>query len=160
VTKLSIGLLAIALSTANSYAQLKSTPLTGAWQITGATTAGPNGRATTKFPGVLIFTGKYYSRMLLASDQPRSPLKDQSTATAAELLAAWGPLTAASGTYEIVGDMLNLRPMIAKNPQVMAPGVIDAFTFKVEGNTLTMTAIRNANGPVANGTIFTYTRIE
>jgi hypothetical protein len=42
----------------------------------------------------------------------------------------------------------------------MAPGAVLVYSFKLEGNTLTTTDVRNANGPVANPATITYTRIE
>jgi hypothetical protein len=73
----------------------------------------------------------------------------------------WGPFTAAAGTYEISGSTFTVHAFVAKNPQVMAPGRIDSvYSFKLEGNTLTTTEMRNGNGPVANPTTITYTRIE
>jgi hypothetical protein len=160
MTKLPITLLASALLANVSSAQLKPTPLTGTWNLTEVKTAGPNSRTISNATGLLIFTGNHYSRMYIASDQPRKPIKDQATATAAELLAVWGPLVAASGTYDISGKTVNLRPTVAKNPQVMAPGVIDAFSYKLEGNTLILSGVPNSNGAVRNPGAFTYTRIE
>ena len=98
--------------------------------------------------------------MFITSEQPRPALPSQTNATAAELLAAWGPLTAASGTYEVSGDKLTCRPLVAKNPQVMAPGAADIYTYKLEGNKLTVTDVQNTNGPVANPVTITYTRVE
>jgi len=160
MTKLSLCLLAMVWLPLSASAQLKSTPLTGTWRMKEVKTSGPKGRTFTGVPGLLLFTGNYYSRMYVASDQPRSPLQDLAKATAAELLAVWGPFVAASGTYEISGNTLSCRPMVAKNPQVMAPGVIDVYTFKIEGNTLAVTGVRNASGAVADPTTITYARIE
>jgi hypothetical protein len=160
MSKLSLCLLAMAWLPISASAQLKSTPLTGTWRIKEVKISGPKARTVTGIPGLLIFTGNYYSRMYIASDQPRSAVQDQTKATAAELLAVWGPFTAASGTYEISGNTLNCRPMIAKNPQVMAPGVVDVYSFTLEGNTLAVTDLRNANGPVANPATIIYTKIE
>jgi Lipocalin-like domain len=159
--KLALCLFAMALLAATANAQLKPTSLTGTWRVTEAKTTGPNARTlSSPQPGLLIFTGNHYSRMVITSDQPRTALKDQSKATAAELLATWGPFNAASGAYEISGDNLTVRPVVAKNPQVMAPGAVLVYSFKLEGHTLTITDVRNANGPVANPATITYTRIE
>jgi Lipocalin-like domain len=158
--KLPITLLASAFFASVSSAQLKPTPLTGTWSLTEVKTTGPNSRAISNATGLLIFTGNHYSRMYIASDQPREAIEDQAKATAAELLAVWGPFVAASGTYEISGSTLNLRPIVAKNPQVMEPGVVDAFSFKLEGNTLILGGVKNSDGGVRNPGTFMYTRIE
>ena len=160
MTKLALCLFATAWLPISACAQLKSTPLTGTWRMKEVKTSGPKGRTIAGVPGLLIFTGNYYSRMYVDSDQPRTALHDLAKATAAELVAVWGPFVAASGTYEISGNTLSCRPTVAKNPQVMAPGVVDVYTFKIEGNTLSTTDVRNANGAVANPTTITYTRVE
>lgn len=153
--------LALALLATAAFAQLKPTALTGTWRITGWKSTGSSGRTVSApQPGLLLFTGNYFSRMLIVSDGPRTAIKDQEKATAAELLATWRPFNAASGTYEISGANLICRPLVAKNPQVMAPGADQTFSFKLDGNTLAITEVRNANGPIANPITATYTRVE
>jgi hypothetical protein len=160
-TRLPVCFFAMALLAATAGAQLKTTPLTGTWRVTGIKTTGPNARTmSSPQPGLLIFTGNHYSRMFVNSDQPRTALQDQSKATAAELLAVWGPFTAASGAYEISGSTFTVHAFVAKNPQNMAPGAEQTFSFKLAGNTLTITEVRNAAGPAANPATITYTRIE
>ncbi len=161
MTKFAVCFFAIGLLSTNASAQLKPTLLTGTWRVTGAKTAGPNARTVSSpQPGLLIFTGNHFSRMLITSDEPRPALKDQTKSAAAELLATWGPFNAASGTYEVSGGNLICRPAVAKNPQVMAAGNELIYSFKLEGNTLTITEVRNSNGPFANPATITYTRIE
>jgi hypothetical protein len=158
---LAVCFLATALLTTAAAAQLKPTPLTGTWRATAAKRASPNTRpVSAPQPGLLIFTGNYYSRMLITSEEPRTALKDPAKATAAELLATWDPFNAASGAYEISGGNLICHPLVAKNPQVMAPGAEIVYLFKLEGKTLTITEVRNANGPFANPSTITYTRVE
>jgi hypothetical protein len=159
--KFSVCLLATVLLAATAGAQLKPTRLTGTWRLTAAKTTGPDARSlTSPQPRLLIFTGNHYSRLLITSDQPRKALQDSTKATAAELLATWGPFNASAGTYEVSGGNLICRPEVAKNPQVMAPGADQTFLFKIEGNTLSLTEVRDRNGPVANPTTITYVRIE
>ena len=155
--------LAIALVTATANAQFKATPLTGTWSVTEIKTTGPNARTISHpQPGLLIFTGNHYSLMIIDSDQPRADLQNPQIKkpTADELLATWGPFTAAAGTYEISGDTLTMRPSVAKNPQVMAPGNVLLNTFKIEKKTLTLTRTRNGETPVANPRTITFTKVE
>jgi hypothetical protein len=100
--------------------------------------------------------------MIIDSDQPRAEVQNPEVKkpTADELLAAWGPFTAASGTYQISGDTLTMRPSVAKNPQVMAPGNFLLNTFKIERKTLTLTRTRNGETPVANPRTITFTKVE
>jgi hypothetical protein len=81
-------------------------------------------------------------------------------AAAAEIIATRGPFVAASGTYEVSGNTVTCRALIAKNPNVMGPGNFSVYTFKIEGDTLTMTDTRNVAGAVANPRTFTYVRLE
>ncbi len=154
---------AIALLTASANAQFKATPLTGAWSVTEIKTTGPNARTISHpQPGLLIFTGNHYSLMIIDSDQARPEVQnpDIKKPTADELLAAWGPFTAASGTYEISGNTLTMRPSVAKNPQVMAPGNVLLNTFKIEKHMLALTRTRNGGTPVANLRTITFTKVE
>jgi len=158
--RIPLGICLTALLVSVASAQLKPTPLTGTWSLTEVKTTGPKARTISNAPGLLLFTGNHYSRLYIASDQPREPLKDQSKATAAELLAVWGPVIVSSGTYEISGNTLTFQPIVAKNPEVMAPGAIGVYSFKLEGKQLTMTEVRNVNGPITNPPTMTYTRVE
>jgi hypothetical protein len=158
-----IQFLSILVLTATANAQFKTTPLTGTWSVTEIKTTGPSARTISHpQPGLLIFTGHHYSLMIIESDQPRAEIQNSQTKkpTADELLATWGPFTAASGTYEISGSTLTTRPVVAKNPQVMAPGDVQLNTFKIEKNTLTVTRTRNGQTPVANPTTITFTKVE
>jgi hypothetical protein len=98
--------------------------------------------------------------MYVDSDQPRTQIRAGGKAADAELLAMWRPFVAASGTYEVSGNTLTCRALIAKNPDVMEPGNFAVYTFRIEGNTLTMTDTRNAAGTAASPRTFTYVRLE
>src|SRR5580692_10423296 len=98
--KQSVQFLAIALLAASASAQFKATPLTGTWSVVEIKTTGPNARTISHpQPGILMFTGNHYSLMIIESDQPRAEVQSTQAKnpTADELLAAWGPFTAASG---------------------------------------------------------------
>lgn len=161
--KHSVQFLAIAVLAATAQAQFKATPLTGTWTVTEIKTTGPNAKMLSHpQPGLLIFTGNHYSLMIIESDQPRPEVQNPQVKkpTADELLATWEPFTAASGTYEVSGNTLTMRPSVAKNPQVMAPGNVLLNTFKIEKNTLTLIRTRNGDTPVANPRTITFTKVE
>ena len=158
--KVSLLLFAIALLTATADAQSKTPVLRGAWRMTDMKRTGPHAETLKGQAGLLIFTSKYWSRMYVDSDQPRTEIRDLEKATTAELIATWGPFVAASGTYEVSGNTLTMRALISKNPNVMEPGNFSAYTFTIDGNTLTMTDTRNAAGTVASPRTFTFTRLE
>ncbi len=46
--------------------------------------------------------------------------------------------------------MITMRPIVAKNPAVMAPESFSTYSYKLAGDTLWVTLERNQNGPVAN----------
>jgi hypothetical protein len=156
----SLVLLATSLPTVAAYAQSKAPVLVGAWRLTELKRTGPKAETLKNPTGLLIFTGKHWSRMYVDSDQPRTQIRDLEKAAAAEIVASWGSFVAASGTYEVSGNTLTSRALIAKNPNVMASGNFAVFTFRIEGNTLTMTDVRSAAGAVANPRTFTYVRLE
>src|SRR5438128_11231378 len=73
IMKTTLGFLcALLLTSGMAPAQQKSTPLTGAWQVTSVQTTGPNARTITNpQPGLYLFTGKYFSIMMVTGDNPR-----------------------------------------------------------------------------------------
>ena len=71
--------------------------------------------------------------------------------TEAEKMAryeAWNAFTANSGTHQISGSTLTTRPVVAKNPGVMA-GPTATREFKIEGKTLTLIQKSAAGQPVS-----------
>ena|SRR5690349_21217472 len=123
-------------------------PVQGAWQVTSA-----NG-----FAGIFIFSAKHYSMMAASTERP--DIADLSKATADEVRALYGPMIGNAGAYEMFGNQITIRPVVAKIPVVMKPGAYEVYEFKIEGNTLTMTQRRNVRGPVEQGTVWTLTRVE
>src|SRR5438067_11005310 len=116
-------LCALLLTSGIAAAQQKSTSLTGGWQVIKVQMTGPNARAVTDpQPGLYLFTGKYFSLMMVNGDQPRPihpTLPEVPKATAQEILTVYGPFVANTGTYEINGGELTMRPMVSKNPELM-----------------------------------------
>jgi hypothetical protein len=100
------------------------------------------------------------SRIDVQTDKPRPVLAKPARATAEDLREVWGPLVAEAGTYELTDSRITLRPMIAKNPAVMIPNVSIVYSYKMDGNDLTLTIERDQNGPVANPFSVSLTRIE
>jgi hypothetical protein len=84
---------------------------------------------------------------------------DVAKASADELRAAWGPFVAEGGTYEVAGNLITMRPIASKNPAVMGPGVFITYSYKLEGDTLSLTQQRNQNGPFANPFSFKAVRV-
>jgi len=136
-------------ATRSSIMTAAENPLQGAWQVMNPA----NGMA-----GIFIFSGKHYSMMAASTDRP--DITDISTATANDLRALYGPMVGNAGAYEIAGNQVTIRPVVAKIPIVMKPGAYEVYEFKVENNNLTLTQRRNVRGPVERGTVWTLTRVE
>jgi hypothetical protein len=123
-------------------------PLQGAWQV----------NASSGMAGIFIFSGTHYSMMAASPGRPE--ITDLSKATADEVRALYGPMMGNAGVYEIAGNMVTIRPVVAKFPVVMKPGAYEVYEFKIENNTLTLTQRRNVRGPVERGTVWMLTRVE
>src|SRR5215813_8737736 len=126
-------------------------PLEGVWQVRDV-----GGQPAA---GGYIFTGKHYSMMVATTDRPQ--IDDTSKATADELRAMWGPMAANAGTYDVSGNLVTIRPIVAKIPVVMKPGANEVYAFRIEGNTLSFTQQRNARGvTVQNASTTRLMRVE
>ena len=155
--------LIVGLTTSQGIArQSKPTSIQGVWHVVEATITGAGARTISfaERPNLTIITGKHYSRVEVQADGPRAVLADVAKASADELRAAWGPFVAEGGTYEVAGNLITMRPIASKNPAVMGPGVFITYSFKLEGDTLSLTQQRNQNGPVPNPFSFKAVRVE
>jgi hypothetical protein len=123
-------------------------PLQGAWQV----------NASSGMAGIFIFSGKHYSMMAASTERP--DITDLSKATADEVRALYGPMIGNAGVYEIAGNQVTIRPVVAKIPVVMKPGAYEVYEFRIENNNLTLTQRRNVRGPVERGNVWTLTRVE
>jgi hypothetical protein len=156
---LSVGLLS------SQGAAQQSTPesVEGVWRVVEAAITGPGARtiAFADRPGLTIFTARHYSRSEVQADGPRPLLADVAKASADDLRAVWGPFVGEAGTYEAApGGLVTMRPIVSKNPAVMGPGVFITYSYKLEGDTLSLTQQRNQNGPFANPFTLKLVRVE
>lgn len=168
IVKTTPGLLwALLLTSGIAPAQQKSTPLTGAWEVTKIQMTGPNARTVANpQPGLYLFTGKYFSIMMVMGDHPRPihpTLPEVAKATAQEILAVYGPYVANTGAYEIHGGTLIMHPLVSKNPELMGGSV--TYSFEIQGNSLTLRMVKMSMGasvppPPTPPAIWTLTRVE
>ncbi len=144
-------------------AQSTQRSIQGVWRIVEATITAPAPR-TIAFgdrPNLTIITAKHYSRVEVQADGPRPILADVSKATADELRAVWGPFVAETGSYEITsGGLITMRPIASKNPAVMGSGIFITYSYKLDGDTLSLTQQRNQNGPFSNPFTLKLVRVE
>jgi hypothetical protein len=141
--------------------QSSSASLVGVWRVAEVTYTGPNARKLTNpQPSMRIFTQRHYSFNDVTSDTPRGELPQAPTQpTDKQLADAFGPFIGQAGTYEVRGNELTTRPVVAKNPNGMRGGVFNTFTFVLEGQTLTLTPKATQNGPIANPTTLKLAKI-
>ena len=162
--RLLFAVLGVGLLTSHGMAaQSTRESIQGVWRIVEATIGGPGGR-TIAFgdrPNLTIITARHYSRVEVQADGPRPILADVAKASADELRAVWGPFVSEAGTYELTpGSLITMRPIASKNPAVMGPGVFITYSYKLDGDTLSLTQQRNQNGPLANPFTLKLVRVE
>jgi hypothetical protein len=133
-----------------------SDPIEGAWSLV-ETTSVSNDSVLGNRPAVRLFVDGHFSLVREMGTAPRPAMLD-STATVAEVRAAWGPFEAQAGTYEIAGDTVITRPVVEKRPELMAPGTFRRSTYRVSGDTLWITFVANQNGPSPNPSIDKFVR--
>jgi len=139
-------------------AQPKPGTIQGVWQAVEVTMAG---RTIKPQPNLTIISGTHYSRIEIQAEEPRPVLADPIKASADELRAVWGPFVGEAGTYELSGDhLITMRPIAAKNPAAMANGAFSVYSYRLEGNSLTVTAQRNQNGQVPSSLTIKLARVE
>jgi len=134
----------------------------GVWALTEVSTRGTGGSTEQMSqPSMYLFTKKHYSIIYVTSDAPRPVLDDPTKATAEELRNIFvDSFIANAGTYELKAGKLTLRPMVAKSPGYMQPGVYNRQSIKIDGKTMTLVSDSTNNGPSTNPTTFKLKRVE
>jgi hypothetical protein len=151
-----VALLLVGLVAAFGFTQTNKSagnPLIGAWKIVETTPA--NGeKVTNPQPSLYIFTPKHYSIMAVTGTKPR-PQYTQGNATTEQKVEMFDAFVANSGTYSVAGNLLKLRPIVAKQQFVMS-GPEQELELKIEGNTISLIA---NNGP-GQGSVNKLMRVE
>ena len=150
-TAIALALAVLFVTTHALVSAAANSPLTGAWQVMDV--------GGMPVAGLYIFTDTHYSMMFATKDRPQ--IDDTNKATADELRAMWGPMAANAGTYEVSGNLLTIKPTVAKIPIVMKEGANEVYAFRIEGNILSLTQQRNARGvAVQNANAIQLMRVE
>ncbi len=112
-----------------------SSALQGAWVVTSWEVDGE--AMSEPQPGLILFTGTHYSMMYVNQAEPRERYAGEEM-TDAEMVKAYGTLTANSGRYEVSGNELTTRAYVAKDPNYMGdwPDNAYTYTFRIEDETL------------------------
>ena len=142
--------------------EAKPASIQGVWRVAEVTITGPDARTIINAqPNLTIITARHYSRTEVHADKPRPNPADLANATADELRAVWAPFVGEAGTYEITGgNVVIMRPIVAKNPAAMASGSFSTNSYQLAGDTLWVTPQGNQNGPVANPPTIKLVRVE
>ena len=113
-------------------------PLEGAWRVAEIVVTGAGASKTASpQPGLFIFTQRHYSLMWVPGNQPRTLFKAEDP-TNEEKITAFDSFVANTGTYELSGTTLTIRPMVARFPNCTG-GAFMRFQVLAEGKTLTLT---------------------
>jgi hypothetical protein len=153
-----IGIVLVGGRFAGVSAQSDGSVLEGAWSLQQITNAKPVDNPLKKPVGLILFSGKHYSMVWADAARPDFGQTGVAGATADQLRATWGPVTANSGTFTVTGNTIRLVRTAAKQPNVMAAGNFQELTFTRNGDSLTLTTVRGNNGPAANPQTLRLTR--
>ena len=108
----------------------------GVWRIADITIKGANPSTVVDPPSVYIFMKTHYSMMRAvgAAGAERTLFKAIDPADA-EKIAAYDSFVANTGTYDLTGTVLTVRPIVAKHPNFMGGG-FDTYEVRAQSDTL------------------------
>jgi hypothetical protein len=133
----------------------------GVWRTLEVVVPGAPVRTFRPESTLAIFQGRHFSRVEVPAEQPRPTLMDPTTASADEIRAVWGPFVGEAGTFELSGNhTITMQATVAKNPAAMKKGATSVYTYRREGDLLTLTQIRTHAGPSPNPITVKLTRVE
>jgi hypothetical protein len=119
------------------------TAFEGVWKTVEVVVPGSTPQTFRPVATLAIFHGKHYSRVEVHVENARPVLKDPAMASADELRAVWGPFVAEAGTFDVTdNNVITMRAIVAKNPAAMTNGATSVYTFRRDGDTLTLTQTR------------------
>ena len=128
-----------ASSTTTAQNRTAANPLEGAWRETEIVVTGRDASTIQNpQPSLYVFTPTHYAMMGTLGDRPRALFKSLDP-TNEEKMAAFDSFWGNSGTYEVTGDVLTTRPVVARMPNFMADG-FERYQFRIDGNTLMLTS--------------------
>ena len=118
--------------------------LRGAWKLTESIQSGRDTTVVSKSPqpGIVIFTDRHYSFMLVEGSAPRTPFADPARPTELEKLRAFDTFSAHSGSYTVQDSIAQMTIVVAKHPSMMTPELRSSFArfaYRIVGDTLWLT---------------------
>ena len=112
-------------------------PMEGVWKVVEVVATGARAENTANPPSLFMFGPKHYSMMWVRGGKPRAPYAGE-VPTSEEKVAAFDSFVASTGTYEVTGSSLTVRPIVARSPNFMAGGS-SQYQFRVDGTHLWLT---------------------
>lgn len=108
----------------------------GVWKSIHVTATNPEGTEEIgdTQPNILIFTGKHYAEVRVRGDEVREELPED--ATDEQLLAAWRQFRASAGMYQVTGNEITTKVIVAKSPNAMAEQRERTTTFEMDEDTM------------------------
>ncbi len=99
-------------------------------------------------PGQFIFTQTRYAAVWVTQSQPRTLSVNPWAPTRDEMVMHYQSFAANSGTYDVAGSRITIRPVVAKNPNF--PGGQLTYEFRIERDMLFLEAVdeRTSSGIV------------
>lgn len=139
-----MGLLIAIVAFAGTPSLSAQNELIGVWQAVERSGTGPEGEWTdeTIQPSLYLFVDGYYSIMFVGGSEARPLLAEDATReslTTEQLRSIFMTFVANSGTYEIDGSSLTVRPSVALWPNYMEGGST-TYEYMIEGDELVLTA--------------------
>lgn len=115
-----------------------ASPLDGAWVVTGLTS--PAGDSVEQAgPSQFIFSDGRYSAVYTVGVTERQKSEKDFAPTDKEKVSQYDTLIVNSGTYEIDGNRVTMRPTVAKTPEFI--GGRSTMEFALDGDTMSATIV-------------------
>ena len=120
----------------------------GVWKLVHVTTAEQD--YDNPRPSILLFTAGHYAAVSVRGTEPRETFPEEPTDE--QRLAAWSRFFANAGTYEVSGNEIHTKVIVARNPNLTAEQAERSSTFEVDGDTMVRT--------LSSGVVLKYMRLE
>ena len=124
------------------------TAVEGVWKLVHVTTA--EGDFDSPQPSILLFTAGHYAAVSVRGTEPRETFPEEPTDE--QRLAAWRRFFASAGTYEVSGNEIHTKVIVARSPNLTAEQAERSSTFEVDGDTMVRT--------LSSGVVLKYMRLE
>ena len=138
-----VALLLLSCRAPEQASSTTANPLEGVWRETEIVATGRWPSIQNPQPSLYIFTPTHYAMMGTIGELPRALYKSFDP-TNEEKIAAFDSFWGNSGTYEVTGDVMTIRPVVARVPNFMAGG-FEKWRFSVDGDTLSL-SLKSTDG--------------